>query len=314
MNYLRTFSKEESVLSLVCGVLSVIFLFVAFLIYTCNPKLQNIPGKNLISLISALLMAQLLFILAPLFTNSSPWCAVIAIIIHYSFLSSFFWMNVMSFDIFFTFSAGFKRSGDRGQSSKRFKYYSLYAWSVPCVLLTICVIIDVWSTSDYRPLYGDVVCWISSPKALLVFFLVPLGIILFSNIIFFVITAKNIYVSEHNTAKILKKKESCKLLIYIKLSVAMGMTWIFGFVATGANNIVWWYLFIIFNGLQGVFIFMSFVLTPKVLRMVHGRVRTIFIDYRSYSMFGKSSSSTKSTHLMTTKSEDILVKQDESKC
>ena len=299
-NSLVTYSQEEGLLSLVGGILSVLFLFAAFVIYASYSKLQNIPGKNLLSLIASLFTAQFLFLFAPLLADTSPWCAVIAASIHYAFLASFFWMNVMSFDIFFTFSKGFQRSGEKGQSFKRFAYYSLYAWSVPFAIVILAVCLDKLTSSNFRPYYGDGVCWITNADALLVFFLVPIAVILGFNIAFFIVTAKNIYISEHNTAKILRRKESCKLFVYIKLSVVMGMTWVFGFIATGANGPVWWYLFIIFNSIQGIFIFISFVLTRKVRNLVVDRVRR-------FSTTSRSGSSTRSTNLIVTKRDHSKV-------
>ncbi|RWR98403.1 hypothetical protein B4U79_05848, partial [Dinothrombium tinctorium] len=38
----------------------------------------------------------------------------------------------------------------------------------------------------------------------------------------------------------------------------MGFTWAFGFIASFTGITYLWYPFIIFNGLQGVFIFLSF--------------------------------------------------------
>lgn len=60
------------------------------------------------------------------------------------------------------------------------------------------------------------------------------------------------------------KKLRARLILYCKLALIMGLTWIFAFISIHTKNIVFEYLFIIFNGLQGTFIFVSFDLKKKV--------------------------------------------------
>lgn len=48
----------------------------------------------------------------------------------------------------------------------------------------------------------------------------------------------------------------------------MGVTWVTRFTASFTKNAVFWYIFVILNSLQGVFIFLSFVLTKKVYRLI----------------------------------------------
>lgn len=60
------------------------------------------------------------------------------------------------------------------------------------------------------------------------------------------------------------KKQRVRLILYSKLALMMGMTWIFAFVSIHTKSIVFEYLFIVFNGLQGTFIFVSFDLKKKV--------------------------------------------------
>lgn len=46
---------------------------------------------------------------------------------------------------------------------------------------------------------------------------------------------------------VFKRKDICKLLIYIKFFVVMGFIWCFGFVVVVINDYVIWYLFFLFN-------------------------------------------------------------------
>ena len=62
-----------------------------------------------------------------------------------------------------------------------------------------------------------------------------------------------------------------KSLPYFRVNVAVfsvtGLTWVFGFVALFAGTNWAWYPFIIFNSTQGFMIFITFILTKRVLKL-----------------------------------------------
>ncbi|OWF42402.1 uncharacterized protein LOC110461134 [Mizuhopecten yessoensis] len=311
------FSSVESVLSVVCECLSITALCLGLMIYVCFPKLQNIPGKNLICLMASLLTAQVLFILAPLAIGVTPLCTIVAIVMHYAYLAAFFWMNVMAVDIFLTFSRGLAQSrSDKGTDFQHFFSYSLYSWLTPAVIVSIAVVFDFTTLElDSKPKYGAVVCWISNSYALLYFFLVPLFALVFTNMILFIFTARAIYVSDKSTSRILQKKQTCKLLIYMKLSSVMGFTWGFACVATFANLPPFWYLFVIFNALQGVLIFLSFVCSKKVLGLLKA-ARSGSCVQVCYTRYGVSTQRSSDTSTSSRSNRTLLsvISYKSSKC
>ena len=52
-----------------------------------------------------------------------------------------------------------------------------------------------------------------------------------------------------------------------QISTLMGFTWLIGFVAAYVKNAVVWYIFVIFNSLQGTFIFLAFMCNLRVWRL-----------------------------------------------
>ncbi|GFY65937.1 g_PROTEIN_RECEP_F2_4 domain-containing protein [Trichonephila inaurata madagascariensis] len=54
-----------------------------------------------------------------------------------------------------------------------------------------------------------------------------------------------------------------RFLVCIRLSVVMGLTWIFGALSSAVEANWLWHLSVICNVLQGVFIFFSFTFTEK---------------------------------------------------
>ena len=67
------------------------------------------------------------------------------------------------------------------------------------------------------------------------------------------------------------KKSRKRLVLYTKLSTIVGLTWVSGFIATATKFEVLWYIFIVLNASQGIFIFVSFALSKKVLRLLKER-------------------------------------------
>ncbi|RWS01256.1 hypothetical protein B4U79_11195 [Dinothrombium tinctorium] len=71
----------------------------------------------------------------------------------------------------------------------------------------------------------------------------------------------------------------------------MGFTWDFGFIASFNGIAFLWYPFIIFNGLQGVFIFLSF----SFKRKTYESIKTMTSNLRSQSSKSVSSRKTSAT-------------------
>ena len=65
-----------------------------------------------------------------------------------------------------------------------------------------------------------------------------------------------------------KQKSRCKskihFLLYVKLSILMGLGWLFGVLTSILKSPLLWYPFIIVSSLQGTFIFVFFDMKWKV--------------------------------------------------
>ena len=90
--------------------------------------------------------------------------------------------------------------------------------------------------SSLSPRYGSGICWLTNKYALLLFFAAPLFVLLLLNIVFFLISARNISRAKKSSARMLGKEEDSKMAIYVKLTFVMGITWILGFLAALVPN------------------------------------------------------------------------------
>ena len=90
----RTF-RQITFAGTVVSIVSNCFLLVVYLSFK---QLRNLPGKCLISLLSAMLCNHIIFLCAAKFQQVELYCKAIAICLHFFVLASFWWMSVMAFD------------------------------------------------------------------------------------------------------------------------------------------------------------------------------------------------------------------------
>ncbi len=157
--YNETTTRELSFVERAPGILTTIAIFLSILAlgitlitFLLFSSLRNLPGCNTINLIIALLIAETLFLSQDLtIMTRSNVCLLFALGIHYFYLASFFWMNVMAFDLWKTFHKGF--SLYVYDIHERLPFYALYAWGMPVIIVLIGIILDV-KDATLKPCYG----------------------------------------------------------------------------------------------------------------------------------------------------------------
>ena len=173
--------------------ISIMFLSIVLLTYLSFSELRNVPGKTVMSLSGALLLAQLLFVVGNDKTGIKPVCLVITLFVHYTWLSVFFWTNVLSFDLACTFggTSGKTSGGGGGSSSFKFVKYSTYAWISPAFLVGLTAVVHfiVPIKSNTESIY-DIKhsCWLRQGTPTLVALVVPMTCFLLVNWVLFLYT------------------------------------------------------------------------------------------------------------------------------
>ncbi|TRY69298.1 hypothetical protein TCAL_13480 [Tigriopus californicus] len=273
------FDVEMGIVTMIGLGLSTICLVFHLIAFTMAPELQNLSGKNLASMSIALLGGYLSFISAMFMKNrsGSVGCFILAVFMYYFFLSAFLWMFVVSWDIFHTLRlATTQLRLSIGKQWKKFGLYCVIAWGIPTLLAAVAVIADLTAgeSMGFNPAFGQSdLCWFSNKQGLLAFFAIPIGLLLISNIVFFVLSAGMVYDTTSGTNKATSCGPSINFHLYLKLAIIMGLTWIIGLVAGFLNVTEVWYVFIALNTLQGVFIFVAFSCNRKVFQSVRSTLR-----------------------------------------
>ncbi|XP_076359923.1 uncharacterized protein LOC143252129 [Tachypleus tridentatus] len=278
-NIISKFGDIQRYLTVICTSISLVSLFLKIILYFFTPENHNLPAKIVVCLSISLLIGQFVFLLGTHKTQYFILCKCMAIIMHYSFLASFFWMNVLAYDICKTFCS--LKVTRNVYNNRELIKYCIYGWLCPLLIIVIATTIDLFFQDNViSPSYGKTLCWISNRMALLIFFAVPLGILVTVNAILFVKTTVQISqfkrhsrVARENTGQ---GRTRLRLVLYVKLALVMGLTWTFGFMAAIARSNILWCLFIVFNSLQGAFILLAFTQVTDLIVLLRLKICQLF--------------------------------------
>ncbi|XP_044541329.1 adhesion G-protein coupled receptor D1 [Gracilinanus agilis] len=183
-------------------------------------------------------------------------CKVLAVLLHFFFLSAFAWMLVEGLHLY---SMVIKVFGS--EESKHLYYYAI-GWGSPIV---ICIISVSSSMDNYGEKFN---CWLSLGNGAIWAFVAPALFVIMVNVGILIavtrvisrISAENYKVhGEANGFKLTAKAVAVLLPI-------LGSSWIFGVLAVNDHAIVFQYMFAIFNSLQGFFIFLFHCLLNSEVR------------------------------------------------
>ncbi|XP_075769911.1 adhesion G-protein coupled receptor G2 isoform X2 [Pelodiscus sinensis] len=252
-----------------CG-LSAIFLSITLVTYIAFEKIRrDYPSKILIQLCAALLLLNIVFLLDSWIAlyNIQGLCITVAVFLHYFLMVSFTWMGLEAFHMYLALVKVFNT-----YVRKYILKFCIVGWGVPLIVVVIVLAISpnnygLGSYGKFPNGTPDEFCWINNN---IVFYITVVGyfcMIFLLNISMFIVVLIQL-------CRIKKKKQlgtQRKTSIHDLRSVAgltflLGITWGFAFFAWGPVNLVFMYLFAIFNTLQGFFIFTFYCVAKENVR------------------------------------------------
>lgn len=204
----------------------------------------------------AVLVAQVLLLISFRVEPGTVPCQVLAVLLHYFFLSAFAWMLVEGLHLY---SMVIKVFGS--EDSKHLYYYGI-GWGCP---LLICVIsmsfsMDSYGTSDS--------CWLSLGSGAIWAFVGPALLVIVVNIVILVAVTRVISHISTDSYKIHGDPSAFKLTakaVAVLLPI-LGTSWVFGVLAVSDRALVFQYMFAVLNSLQGLFIFLFHCLLNSEVR------------------------------------------------
>ena len=113
---------------------------------------------------------------------------------------------------------------------------------------------------------NDEVCFIKPASYRNIFFTGPVLALSAINTLCFIATSFNIKKARSENAEINSISNVDIVAIFAKVALLMGVTWLIAILPTIIRVSEFWYVFQVVNGLQGVYIFVSFGLHPFIGR------------------------------------------------
>ncbi|XP_072031878.1 uncharacterized protein [Amphiura filiformis] len=277
------YDTSQVILSVVGCIISMIALAITFLTYAMFASLRTPAAKAIMNLVAALFTAQMVFLLGAGYTENANACTFIAVLSHYLWLCTFTWSTVLSYDLNRTFSSKLIRSQQDKQA--RVYRYLLYGWLTPFGIILPCLVIHLCACSEIPFYYGNEgACWIYNQYSNLVVFGGPLLMCLIINCVFFATILWSIHSTKRRTRKLKQERSALEnikeeLSIYVKIATLMGFTWIFAFSAAFTGVSALWYIYIIINSLQGLYIFFAFTCNARIARLWKDKIKGTRSDH-----------------------------------
>jgi hypothetical protein len=217
----------------------------------------------LVNLALALLCAHVIFLSSGYLSSFKKLCPVIGGVQHFFWLASFAWMVGLSAHL----QANMRHIRQHNPNSKtRFVTTFVCAWGAPLVIVGVCAILYITGHFSYG---GDDYCWIEKPLHLGLAFALPIGLSMATNAFIFVLTACSLRRAMDEAARASAKYNiRYRLILYTKLSLLMGGTWILGFLSNAPYLEFLRYPFIFLACLNGFFIAVSLTLNARFFKAV----------------------------------------------
>ncbi|CAB3372759.1 Hypothetical predicted protein [Cloeon dipterum] len=267
--------------------ISAVMLFLNFVAILSTPEYKNLHGRNL-ACQSFTLMAGLAGLAVISLVGHSMHtilCKITGYVTYLFMISSFFWLNVMCFDIFYTFRNLKKSTGSGFDSqNRRFRVYAIYSTLFPVLMSIVVIVCDNALTSGhFYPGFGEPSCWFQHGTGVYVediFFHGLVLVMMLLNIFFIAFAIYRITKISQKTRKEMKRTNSIRhsgnddrqrAMMYFKLFFLMGATWIFEPISAWCNNEPEWFFrpIDIINASRGTFVFILCVfLNPKVRKSI----------------------------------------------
>nr|XP_034831890.1 probable G-protein coupled receptor Mth-like 3 isoform X1 [Maniola hyperantus] len=290
----ETVENQHYSLSASCMLISCVFILATVGVYGWLPELRNLHGRVLMTYLMCLFVAfaclATMQILLLVNNISADCCVGLTIVIYFSLQSAFFWLNIMCFDIWWTFSG--KRGMTLGKLTIRAKFfaYALYAFGIPTLLTTIMVSLEFSELPPhaFMPMIRRQGCFLYG-RSRLFYLYGPIIVLWFANLIFFILTAVKITQIKKQTS-VLKSRESAthdrqnserqsvvfysRLLLYVKLFLVMGINWLLEVISSLYPEADYFWCFTdAYNVLIGLIIFIIFVCKRKIFRLMKKRIK-----------------------------------------
>eukprot|EP00057_Strongylocentrotus_purpuratus_P001639 XP_001200455.2 PREDICTED: uncharacterized protein LOC764215 isoform X1 [Strongylocentrotus purpuratus] len=173
-------------------------------------------------------------------------CIILASVIYYHFIAMFAWMAIEGVHLYLlTFVVW-------NAEKRKIKMYMACGWGIPIIFVAMLLVVNFT-----RGIVFKNYCFLSMEDHSLLYFIVPVAVVVVFNIFVTIrVVVQIVKMSDGPTMQgDMKKRAKYGVKAMMVLLPIMGLTWVVGFLAVDRAKVVFLYVFIVLNCLQGVFIF-----------------------------------------------------------
>ncbi|XP_069107347.1 uncharacterized protein [Argopecten irradians] len=251
--------ENRYVINIVCTCVSIVSLVCCLVHYCVVPLMANQKSVMMIILTCFLLLAHTCLLVTNLVSLGDEVCMWLGTIQHYVWLGSFVFMFLCSFRLNHDIRNLNPNIGSDNDKTTTIQF---------CVVGFLSTFVSVFSTKivdvitePVEPIYGGEACFIADTKVLLFAFVVPVSLILCGNLVLFIVM---IYFISHTSSINPNNSKVSNLVLYVKISVSMGFSWILGIAAVVGNVDILLEIFELITNLQGTFLMLSVLWNDRV--------------------------------------------------
>ncbi|XP_048767258.2 adhesion G protein-coupled receptor E3-like isoform X1 [Ostrea edulis] len=299
-------SAVLSQISLIGSCVSVVFASVTVMMHMIVWRnMKSDVTILLMNLCVALAISYVLFIGGTEASSNEVVCKVTTFFLHSMLLVMFSMMQCIGIYYFRNvfLASIWLRLADQFSRRSSLPWFLVLGWAIPFIISTVTIGIYVNKTyhiSNY--------CWLSAESGSLYFFVVPVCLVVFNNVII-ILTLLKVSLSrmKQNPAQIAQNTEKPNIVAKARSALknlgtlvpALGITWAFGIMSMNDTTEVFQYLFTISSSLQGFFIFLVHVPLNKKLRDAYKK------KFKFIESISSSQKTTVSTERTTNSSPEV---------
>ncbi|XP_072537654.1 cadherin EGF LAG seven-pass G-type receptor 3 isoform X2 [Salminus brasiliensis] len=225
---------------------SMVALLLTVTVLSCLRGLKSNTRSIHANMAAATLLSQLTYVLGINQTEQQFLCTVVAILLHYFFMSAFAWLFVEALHIYRM------QTEARNINYGAMRFYYAIGWGVPAIITGLAVGLDPegYGNPDF--------CWISLYDKLIWSFAGPIVIVILMNGGMFTMVLRmtcNLSQKETKKLPVIATIRSAFLLLLLSACV-----WFFGLMAVNNSILAFHYLFIVLCCIQGLAVFLVFTL------------------------------------------------------
>ncbi|XP_069675217.1 G-protein coupled receptor Mth2-like isoform X1 [Periplaneta americana] len=246
-----------------CILVSAFFLLVTLIVYLLIPEMRDLQGKLLMCTMFSLCLAYISLAVLQLHSHNftQTTCVSQAFFTYFWMLSAFFWLNVVSFNVWRTVIFHHFPLSD----NQLLIGFCVFAIGGPLIFLIVALATHHAPRHHFiKPNFGVSSCWFGGQLESWTYLFGPMAVLLIINTVYFVWTAWRLWKDCRGQSIPKLRCLRFKCLLYLKMFLVMGIPWIFEPISVIVNDSTgFWLVMDILNCLQGLFIFLILVVFRK---------------------------------------------------